>query len=137
MAGDIPETVQRWTAKPAPRRNLIRYHGSLAPNARLRSRIVPAPGPEDTSHPSCDAADCGSVTSRARGLSWAQLMRRVFEKDVLECPRCSGRMRVVATINRPSAVRAILEHLGLSAPPPALAPARESPQRELDDLDEA
>ena len=30
---------------------------------------------------------------RERHLCWADLMARVFELDVLECPRCSGRCR--------------------------------------------
>jgi hypothetical protein len=27
---------------------------------------------------------------RPRQLAWAELMRRVFATDVLECPRCGG-----------------------------------------------
>jgi hypothetical protein len=30
-----------------------------------------------------------------RNYSWSELMRRVFALDVLECPRCFGRMRIV------------------------------------------
>jgi hypothetical protein len=59
-------------------------------------------------------------------------MRRVFERDVLECPDCGGRMRVLATITQPSVIRAILECLGLSARPPPLIPARPTAQPELE-----
>ncbi len=31
-------------------------------------------------------------------------MRRVFEYDVLECPRCRGRMKLIATITDPTAI---------------------------------
>ena len=48
-----------------------------------------------------------------RRLSWAELMRRVFAVDVLECPDCGGRLRVLAAIHNPDAVRAILGSLGL------------------------
>ena len=57
-------------------------------------------------------------------------MRRVFEIDVLECPRCSASMRIIAQIHPPSATQAILECLGLPtrAPPVAPARSRSSPQ---------
>ena len=51
---------------------------------------------------------------------------------MLECPRCSGRMAIVATITQPEVIRAILECIGLSARPPPLAPARPLVQPELD-----
>jgi hypothetical protein len=45
--------------------------------------------------------------------------------DVLACPRCGGRMRVVATIEDPLVIRRILTHLGLptEASPPRPPPA--------------
>ncbi len=51
-------------------------------------------------------------------------MRRVFAIDVLECPACGGRMRVIAAIEDPRAIRAILDCLGLSARAPPTAKAR-------------
>jgi uncharacterized protein YbaR (Trm112 family) len=35
-------------------------------------------------------------------------MRRAFEIDVLACPRCGGRLRLIATIDDPDAIRAVL-----------------------------
>ena len=35
-------------------------------------------------------------------------MKRVWELDVLECPRCRGRMKIVAAINSPNAIQKIL-----------------------------
>jgi hypothetical protein len=35
-------------------------------------------------------------------------MRRAFALDVLACPRCGGRLRVMATVADPVAVRQIL-----------------------------
>ena len=40
--------------------------------------------------------------------------RRAFEADVLSCPRCGGRMTVLATIDDPAVIHRILTHLGLS-----------------------
>jgi hypothetical protein len=57
--------------------------------------------------------------------TWA-LMRRVFDLDVLACPRCGGRLRVIATVQDPAVVRAILAHLGLAPAP--IAPARPRPR---------
>jgi uncharacterized protein YbaR (Trm112 family) len=39
-------------------------------------------------------------------------MRRVFALDVLACPRCGGRLRVIATIQDAAVVRAILADRG-------------------------
>jgi hypothetical protein len=30
--------------------------------------------------------------------AWARLIRRVYESDPLECPKCKGLMRVIALI---------------------------------------
>jgi len=49
-------------------------------------------------------------------------MRRAFDIDVLACPRCGGRLRLIATVEDPSAIRAILASLGLSAERPDRAP---------------
>ncbi len=53
--------------------------------------------------------------SRARA-AWARLIRKVYEADPLECPRCKGPMRVIALIDDPPVVRRILDHLGRWAP---------------------
>jgi hypothetical protein len=44
--------------------------------------------------------------------AWARLIRKVYESDPLECPKCKGPMRVIALIEDPVVVRAILTHLG-------------------------
>ena len=41
-----------------------------------------------------------------------------FALDVLECPRCGGRMRIPAAIEDPSVARKILDSLGLRSRPP-------------------
>jgi hypothetical protein len=51
-------------------------------------------------------------------------MRRVWAEDVLACPRCGGRMRVIAAVTSREAIRRILEHLGLPPRAPPLSPAR-------------
>lgn len=58
---------------------------------------------------------------------WADLMRRAFGLDVLACPRCGGRMRLIATIEDPLVIRRILSHLGLATEVPHARPPRPPP----------
>jgi hypothetical protein len=62
-------------------------------------------------------------------LNWADLLRRTFEIDIFTCDNCGGRRRVVALINKRSAAKRILEHLGLPADQPRLLPAQASPEQ--------
>jgi len=117
---------------PAPRANLVRYHGVLAPRARWRAQVVRdrravglpcasvvtgaaplarsrARRRESSDPQRMDASD----PLRARRLTWAELMQRVWAKDVLECARCSGCLELVATITRNEAIVAILHCIGL------------------------
>ncbi len=48
--------------------------------------------------------------------AWARLIRKVYEADPLECPKCKGPMRIIALIEDPAVVRRILERLGRWAP---------------------
>ena len=63
---------------------------------------------------------------RARRLSWSALIQRVFARDVLECPSCRGRMRVIAAIEQPEVAAAILGSLGLASRAPPAASARQA-----------
>ena len=56
-------------------------------------------------------------------------MRRAFQLDVLACPRCGGRMRLIATIEDPRVIRQILAHLGLPTEGPDPCPSRPPPGR--------
>ena len=115
---------------PPPRKHLTRYHGVFAPNHAWRHQIVPeapeaAVAPAETNEvnsspdvPTPTGARI-SATTLARRLDWAALLMRVFAIDVLECPKCSGRMKILAFITEPDAVRRILEHLDLPTAPPS------------------
>jgi len=93
------ELVEKLAALvPPPRFNLVRYHGVLAPSAAWRPLIIPESEISDPlSHPNCPARkqllspDTGNSKKkrgcRPRNYSWAELMRRVFSIDVLECPQ--------------------------------------------------
>ena len=54
-------------------------------------------------------------------------MRRTLGFDVLACPRCGGRLRLIALIDQSSVIERILRHLGLPADIAELRPARAPP----------
>jgi hypothetical protein len=129
------ELIERLAALvPPPKFNVTRYSGVLAPAATFRPLVIPqakASGP--LPHAGCQAEVETPKTNSAksnekrgcqpRNYSWAQLMARVFELDVLACPRCGARMRILAAINPPDAIRKILACLGLPTRAPPIAPA--------------
>ena len=97
---------------------MILYHGVLAPYARWRPDVVAygrregeaATGP----HVTVEMSDAGHAgVARPRYWTWAALMGRAFDLDVLRCPRCAGRMELIATIDDPAVIDRILAHLGL------------------------
>lgn len=63
-------------------------------------------------------------TMPTRRTRWADLLQRVFEADVLCCPRCGGRMRVLATITEAGVARRILASMNLPTRAPPLARSR-------------
>ena len=122
---------------PRPRINLILYHGVLGPRAAWRSEVVPCPasddgrdvGKESAAEQALDADPAETARSQARGQCWASLMARTFGFDVLACPRCGGRLRLIALIEEAAVIERILRHLGLPTEIPAPRPARAPPLR--------
>jgi hypothetical protein len=53
---------------------------------------------------------------------------RVFAVEVLRCPSCGGRRKILAAITMGSVVRAILGAVGLPTDPPSVHPARGPPE---------
>jgi len=119
---------------PPPRFNQVRYHGILAPAAGWRSSIVPLAAAaldavDPVAHDGCSAGKQSSHDEKSlpgrchpRNYTWAELMKRVWEVDVLECHRCRGRMRIMAAIHSPEAIRGILECLGFPTRAPPISP---------------
>jgi hypothetical protein len=64
---------------------------------------------------------------QAHGQCWAALMERTFGFDVLACPRCGGRLRLIALIEEAAVISRILRHLGMPTEIPAPRPARAPP----------
>ena len=84
-----------------------------------------APLPNPGTATPCDCENQAGC-ARGRNYSWAALMARVFEVDVLECPECKGRLRILAAIHPPENTRKILECLNLPTRAPPLKAASKS-----------
>jgi len=54
-------------------------------------------------------------------------MQRSFGFDVLACPRCAGRLKLVALIQDGAVIQRILRHLGLPDVVPEMQPSRAPP----------
>ena len=134
-ADPCPELVEG----PPPRRHRHRYHGVLAPNARLR-RVVTAranhaldgvlatpPKPEN-SEAVTESTATGMRSAAVR--MWAALLARIYEVFPLACPNCAGDpstrlrtgMRLIAFITERTSAQQILTHLGEPPVAPPLAP---------------
>ncbi len=122
---------------PRPEINLLIYHGVLAPHATWRRHVVTygraATLATMESEGGVAVPEGGGTAVTPCYWSWAALMRRAFEIDVLACPRCGGRLRLIATVDDPAIIQRILAHLACSrsgdspGPAPPRAPPVSSP----------
>ncbi len=103
---------------PPPRAHLTRFHGVFAPNANLRAQLTPSGRGKRSATEAAEAApadvnensDHRTPDEKRRAMSWAQRLKRVFGIDVTTCTHCGGSVRIVASIEDPHAIRAILTH---------------------------
>jgi hypothetical protein len=58
---------------------------------------------------------------------WAELLKRTFGVDVLSCPTCHGRMKLVALVTDPKSVTRYLAGIGELAEVPGRSPSRGPP----------
>ena len=98
----------------------------LAPNAKLRAQVVPQE-PVAAAQPA-PSAECEASCEHHHPvwLSWAKLLRRVFDLDLAHCPNCGGELKSIAAILQAQVIEKVLTHLGLQARAPPCAPARGS-----------
>ena len=122
------EFLERLAAMtPRPETNLLICHGVLAPRARWRERVVAygrvLPEPTAAAAPLNAGLDDAGVKPTPRAWSWAALIHRAFAIHVLACPRCGGRLRLIATPHDPAVIRKILARGGISPSGPSPGPA--------------
>lgn len=109
---------------PRPRRHLIRFHGVLAPNAKLRAMVVPAGSDGEADASGLAKGESAYAHARPARISWARLLKRVFAIDLEHCPNCRGELKIISAILEAPVIERILTHLGLQARAPPRAPAR-------------
>jgi len=120
----MPVWTQFYGSTSESRFNLVRHQGIFSPASRWRSSIVPfSSGESELAGRNCCNAEkqerdperknLGKRScSHPRNYPWAELMKRVFEIDVLKC-ECGERMRILCAINPPEVTVKILDCLGL------------------------
>lgn len=130
-----------------PRWHLTRYHGIFSSHHRLRSQLealLPRCAEPARRCGADDATEHDAVPLEpmppeplppAKRPSYARLLARVFPDDLGACTKCGGTLRLIAGIDKPKAITAILTHLGLPTDVPRIAPARSPPQLTFDDVD--
>ena len=97
--------------------HLIRYYGWYSNKARGMRKKAAEAAAGNLPSPSGRAAG-GEGSTRRASQTWAMLIKRVYEVDPLECPKCGGTMKVIAFIEPPQreVIEKILRHCGLWNP---------------------
>jgi hypothetical protein len=99
------------TSVPPPRFHTVKYAGVLASASRWRARVAPR---RKTDQEGDERVPEELSPSRCGGnyRPWAELLKRTFDVDVLECTSCQGRMKLVAMVTDPASVRRYLAAQG-------------------------
>ena len=94
---------------------MVRYYGYYSNVARGKRKK----NNQDELIPSILEPD---VSPKEYKRNWARLIQKIYEVDPLTCPKCQGRMRILAFIEDEEVIKKILKHLGLwerkARPPP-------------------
>ena len=112
------------TSVPPPRFHTVRYAGVLAAASPWRPRIAPKPPTEEPAV-ATPKPDRTGPTSSYR--PWAELLARTFGVDVLTCPSCQGRMRLLAMVTDPASIARYLAAVGEATEVPRRTAARGPP----------
>ena len=104
-------------------------HGSRASPVAIASRAGPGDvervGANMLSVRHWDRLLGGVLYAATPRMDWARLLQRSLDVDVLKCPKCDGRLRIVAAVTERASVTRILAHLGVPSEAPAVARARD------------
>ncbi len=92
--------------------SITRYYGRYSCRRRgERAKLSPPPPEEQES----------DYRREFRKSSWAACIKRVYEIDPLECPKCKAQMRIIAFIQDEHSIKDIMKAQGIpgfQAPPP-------------------
>ena len=111
------------TSVPPPRFHTVHYAGVLAAASEWRSRLAPASASEGPA----EGDEPGRPQRPDAYRPWAELLARTFAVDVLVCPRCQGRMKLLAIVKDPASIARYLSTAGEATEVPRRAPKRGPP----------
>ncbi len=109
------------TSVPPPRFHTIHYAGVLAAASPWRSRVTPPLSP------SAENVEPEKRVRKSGYRPWAELLQRTFAVDVLVCPSCQRRMRLLAVVKNPLSIARYLAAAGELTEVPSRAPGRDPP----------
>ncbi len=111
---------------------MVRYYGFYSNVSRGKRKkqnqgvMIPSILEPDKSH-------------REHRRNWARLIQKIYEIDPLTCPKCQGRMLILAFMENPEIIKKILKHLDLwdlkARPPPRANAPPMAPEYHIDYTD--
>ncbi len=125
--------LSRLTATIPPRRmNMVRFHGVFAPKAKVRKTLkLLLPNPPAPQKEEIDQGASPKAAGRGYRRPWHELLKRVFDLDILVCGKCGSKMHRISHIEDPKVVEQILGHLNLTRPFGSLTRSNISSQLEI------
>jgi len=109
---------------PRPRLHLTASLGAGAQRQAVGTYLVPAGQDQEAGASGAADPQAGCAHARPVRISWARLLKRVFEIDTAHCPNCCGQLKIIAAIMEASLMERILTQPGLQARAPPRAPAK-------------
>jgi hypothetical protein len=121
-----------------PRFNQLRYHSILAPNAKYRSKVIPRKKIDEEKKPVKFTSQ--KKRKNRSQIKFAELIKKTLNVDIDVCPKCGGKMKIIAFVTSQKEVQRYLRGEKRPLETPQFAPARGSPQynlfEEFDEVDE-
>jgi hypothetical protein len=118
---------------PNKREQTVRYYGyysnkSRGMRAKAEAALLETDAASATADNSLTTTDSTSdnivhindnhstLTRKRFKKNWARLIQKVYDVDPLACPKCGGKMRIIAFIEEQNVIKKILLHLNLWLP---------------------
>jgi hypothetical protein len=120
---------------PPPRLNLTRFFGVFAPNSNLRAQVTASQRGKNSPRLINEGDEQSDKPYHARGMTWAQRLRRVFNIDITECEKYEKHnVSIIACIIDVHVIQKILKHLDKKYPTSKqtsmLPPLRAPPEKQ-------
>ncbi len=88
---------------PSPYESLVYYYGLYSSSHRGKEK-------KENIDEEVEVEKVGGIGKASS--TWARLIRKVFEVDILKCRKCGGGMRVIAFVSDFQETEKILKHIG-------------------------